>query len=291
VLFRQPDAWARYRWQIVGTLAALLVQGAVIAWLLFERYRRHRAELEARRRLLEAIHLNRSATAGALSASVAHELNQPLGAILSNAEAAELLLAENPPDLGQVKEILGDIRQADQRAGEIVQHMRELLKRRAKVDLQEFNLNDAIADAVHILSPEARKRGIALRVEGAGEPLPVRADRIHLQQVILNLAANGMDAMAEAGPDARGLTIETALNGKAQVEVSVADSGSGIPKDKLEAVFETFYTTKQQGTGLGLSIARTVVETYGGKIWAENKAGGGAVFRFTLPLIKAAQPA
>jgi signal transduction histidine kinase len=290
VQFRQSSAWVRYRWQIIAITIALLAQGAIIGWLLFERFRRRRAELESRKRFLEVVHLNRSAAAGALSASVAHELNQPLGAILSNAEAAEMLLETDPPDLGQVKEILGDIRQADQHAGEIVRHMRELLKRRGKVDLQEFDLNDAIADAVNILSPEARKRGIALKAQGGRRPLPVIADRIHLQQVILNLAANGMDAMADAGPDARKLTIATALSGNGQAEVAVADFGSGIPKDKLEAVFDTFYTTKEQGTGLGLSIARTIVETYGGRIWAENKAGGGSVFRFTMPLTEP-QPA
>src|SRR5262249_5674786 len=108
--------------------------------------------------------------------------------------------------------------------------------------------------------------------------------QVHLQQVLLNLAANGMDAMTDSGNGARRMLIETALTGPREVEVSVADSGTGIPGDKLKTVFDTFYTTKQQGTGLGLSIARTIVETYGGKIWAENRGGGGAVFRFTLPL-------
>jgi signal transduction histidine kinase len=287
VRFREPSLWVRFRWPLLVIFGAMLVQGAIITWLLFERYRRRKAELESRARLLQVIHLNRSAAAGALSASVSHELNQPLGAILSNAEAAELLLNANPPDLEQVKQILGDIQRADQRAGEIVQHMRELLRRREKVDLNQFNLNDAIADALHILAPEARKRRVALKANGIQQPLPVFADRIHLQQVILNLAANGMDSMAEAGPNARELKIDTAVNGNAQVEVSVADTGKGIRKDKLEAVFDIFYTTKQQGNGLGLSIARTIVETYGGKIWAESKAGGGAIFRFTMPLTKA----
>ena len=290
VAFREPGAWVRYRWPIVAVSVALLVQGAVIAWLIFERHRRQRAELESRKRLLQAAHLNRSAAAGALSASVAHELNQPLGAILSNAEAAEMLLDADPPDLAQVKEILSDIRQADQRAGEIIQHMRELLKRRGEIDAKLFDLNDTIADAMRILSPEAKKRGVVLDAEESRTPLPVRADHIHLEQVILNLAANGMDAMAGVEPQERKMTIKTAVNGKAEVEVSIADRGSGIPKDKLEAVFDSFYTTKQQGTGLGLSIARTIVEAYGGRIWAENRAGGGAVFRFTMPLTKV-QPA
>jgi signal transduction histidine kinase len=287
IRFRPPTMWEQYRWQLTAIVIALLLQAAVIGGLLFEHDRRRRAELESRGRMLEVIHLNRTAAAGALSASIAHELNQPLGAILSNAEAAELLLAANPPDVGQVREILGDIRQADQRAAEIIQHLRKLLKRRSEIDLQEFDLNDAIAEAIHILSPEAVKRGVALSANGVQRSLPVRADQIHLQQVVLNLATNGMDAMTNSIPGTRTMSIQTALTEASEVEVSVVDSGTGIPQEKLKDVFDTFYTTKQEGTGLGLSIARTIVETYGGKIWAENRSGGGAVFRFTLPLSEA----
>jgi signal transduction histidine kinase len=283
IRFREPTLWDQYRWEAITVLATLAFQAAMIAWLLFERRRRRTAELNSRHRLLEVIHLNRTAAAGALSTSFAHELNQPLGAILSNAEAAELLLAASPPDLGQVKEILADIRQADQRATEIITHLRRLLKK-SDIELQNFDLNDTIADTVHILEPEATKRGVALSSSRGQAALPVRADPVHLQQVLVNLAANGMDAMLSSLPDKRRLEFRTALSQGAEVEVSVSDSGTGIPADKLKAIFEAFYTTKQQGTGLGLSIARTIIETYGGRIWAENRAGGGAVFRFTLPL-------
>ena len=284
IRFRPPSMWEEHRELLITIALALLLQAAAIHWLLFERHRRRRAELESRGRMLEVIHLNRTTAASALSASIAHELNQPLGAILSNAEAAEILLAADPPDVGQVKEILVDIRQADQRAVEIIQHLRKLLKRTSEIELQEFDLNDAIARALQILSPEATKRGIALSTVGVGHSLPVRADRVHLEQVILNLATNGMDAMSGSVPGARKMSIQTALTGGPEVEVSVADSGTGIPPEMLKSVFETFYTTKQEGTGLGLSIARTIVETYGGRIWAENRVGGGAVFRFTLPM-------
>jgi signal transduction histidine kinase len=283
VRFRTASLWDQYRWQVITAFAIVLMQAALITWLLFERRRRHLAELESRRRLLEVVHLNRSATAGALSASVAHELNQPLGAILSNAEAAEVLLTANPPDLNLLKEILADIRRDDQRAGDIIRHLRGLLKK-SDVELEEFNLNDAIHDALHVLEPEAMRRGVVLDTEHAQGAFRVRADQIHLQQVVINLAANGMDAMADCPPGKRNLAVQSALNGGSVVEISITDSGTGIPNDKLKDIFETFYTTKQQGTGLGLSIARTIVETYGGRIWAENKIGGGAVFRFTLPL-------
>ena len=141
-----------------------------------------------------------------------------------------------------------------------------------------------------MLRPEALRRGVAVNVSDVGRSLTVRADPIHLQQVLLNLAVNGLDAMLDRPEGSGQLFIETALNGGSTLEVSVADTGAGIPPDKLQAIFDAFYTTKGQGTGLGLSIARTIVETYGGKLWAENRNGGGAVFRFTLPLTVEAVP-
>jgi signal transduction histidine kinase len=183
-------------------------------------------------------------------------------------------------------EILADIRRDDQRAGEIIKHLGGLLRKKSQAELKEFDLNEAVRGAINFLDPEAQSRGVVLNVSQAQAALPVRADAVHLQQVILNLALNGMDAMLNCVPGSRKMTLETALVGQTEVEVSVADTGTGIPKDKLVNVFDTFFTTKPQGTGLGLSIARTIIETYGGRIWAENKLGGGAVFRFTLPLAR-----
>jgi hypothetical protein len=140
-----------------------------------------------------------------------------------------------------------------------------------------------IRDVFYILEPEAAKRGVVLSTNGANAEFNVRADRVHLQQVLLNLAINGMDAMQSSARQARKLTVSAALQ-DCEVELSVADTGPGIPQDQLNAVFEPFFTTKQQGTGLGLSITRTIIELYRGKIWAENRADGGAAFRFTLPL-------
>jgi signal transduction histidine kinase len=151
-----------------------------------------------------------------------------------------------------------------------------------------LDLNDVARDALEIIRPEALKRGFDIHMKHAAAPLEVRGDRIQLQQVILNLAMNGLDSMQDRASGSGKMSIQTAIADDSTAEVSVADSGTGISVDKLSQVFDTFYTTKRDGTGLGLPIARTIIETYGGKIWAENRIGGGAVFRFTLPLCKVA---
>jgi C4-dicarboxylate-specific signal transduction histidine kinase len=258
----------------------------MITWLLIERQRRRAAQLEARDRLLEVIHLNRTAEAGALSASFGHELSQPLAAIAISTETAVGMLKKgSAAELGPV---LTDIQQANEHASAIMQHMRELLKRGKDSDLQEVDLNEVIANTLDVLLPTATKRNISTSANGMRQRLPVHGNRIQLQQVIINLATNAMDAMGNVPADARKLIIQTALAGDSRVEVSVSDSGTGIPNEKLSKIFDTFYTTKEHGTGLGLSIARTIIQACGGEIWAENGDAGGAVFRFTLPLIDTA---
>ncbi|MEK1874669.1 MAG: HAMP domain-containing sensor histidine kinase, partial [Rhizobium altiplani] len=232
-----------------------------------------------------AVHLNQSATAGALSSSVAHELNQPLSAIRNNAEAASVLLQNDNPDLQLIHQILLDIQADDQRAGDIIGRMRGLLKKRSEIDWQEFDLNDVTSNAISIIHGEAERRGITLKTKRPTTELPVRADKVHVQQVVLNLATNAMDAMTEAGSDSRILTLATGVV-KEKAELCVADTGNGIPQERLSSIFEPFYTTKQAGTGLGLSIARAIVETYGGTISATNRPEGGAIFRVALPLAR-----
>ena len=230
--------------------------------------------------------MNRSLTVSTMSSSIAHDLNQPLGAILNNAGAAEMLLKRDPPDIAQVQDILADIRKDDERAGAIIGHLRGFL-RDGNLPLQDVDINRAVVDVLQIVEPEAALRGIEIDSNRTPQILTVRADYVHLQQVLLNLALNGMDAM-KGSANGRRMSFQTVRMTDREVEVSVLDTGTGIPEQKLNEVFESFVTTKQHGTGLGLSIARAIVEMYGGRIWAENRQGGGAAFRFVLPLAKAA---
>ncbi len=285
-MFRQPSFLEQHWLAAFVTFAVVALQSIAIAILLLERRRRRAAEIQSRHRLLEVIHLNQSATAGALSASIAHELNQPLGAIRSNAEAASIVLRSVSPDMKLIEQILVDIQEDDQRAHDIISRMRGLLKKRGEIDWQEFDLNELITTAIKILQGEAIRRGVVVSTSRATGALPVRADKVHVQQVVLNIATNAMDAMLEVAGRERKLTLETRLTKDAKAELSISDSGHGIPDDKLATIFEPFYTTKATGTGLGLSIARTIVETYGGRILASNRSEGGAVFRVVLPLAR-----
>ena len=204
ILFREPTAWERYRWQITSILLALLLQSAMITWLLVERFWRRRAETRSRKLSLDAIHLNRAAEAGALSASFAHDLGQPTLAIALNAQMAESLLSKDRPELGKIKEAVLDIGRANDHAVAIIKQFRKLLKRRSDPEIQqETDLNGVIADALSILSTEANHRQVVLFAEGEKGPLLVRADPIHVLQVLLNLATNAMDVMADNPPDTR----------------------------------------------------------------------------------------
>ena len=285
--FRIPSMWEQYRSQLTVGLAILLLQAGVISWLLAERARRFTAEAEVSNRRREVVRLNRVVTANVLSSSIAHELNQPLGAILSNTEAAQIMLKSNPPDLAQIGEILDDIVRDEQRASEIIMGLRNLLNNRNEANLQYFDLNNTVQEVIRIIAPEAARRKIALTADCTPDTLPVRSDPIHLQQVMINLVMNGMDAMEDCQAGPRNLKIRTQHNSESgTAEITVADSGKGIPEENLASVFDAFFTTKPQGTGLGLPIARTIIQTYGGTIWSENR-DSGAVFCFRLPLAKA----
>jgi len=226
-------------------------------------------------------HASRLAVVGEFTAMVAHEINQPLAAILSNADAAEILLKAPDPPLGEIRDILSDIRRSDLRANAAILRVRALLGKR-EICLQPVDLNATILDVLHFASADLRGRQILVCNDLAPSLPSVSADRVHLQQVLLNLFANAMEAMKDTPAPSRLLAVSTRRADADAIEVVVADRGHGIAPDKLSGIFESFVTTKSDGLGLGLSIARSIVRSHGGRIWAENRTDGGAAFHFTV---------
>ena len=243
---------------------------------------RRRAELEADANRRELAHLSRVAMLGEMSGTLAHELSQPLAAVLSNAQAARLMLDHPAPDLEQLRLTLDDIIRNDRRAGAVIDRLRALL-RKGDIALQPIDPNDVVKEVIDLAYGELTSRRVAVRSDlPSGLPL-VLGDRIQLQQVVLNLLLNGCDAMSGTPASDRQLTLSTSSN-EGVVEIAVSDRGSGIAHDQLERVFEPFVTFREQGLGLGLAISRSIVTAHGGSIRAENNADGGATFRCSLPV-------
>jgi signal transduction histidine kinase/ABC-type uncharacterized transport system substrate-binding protein len=281
IQFRPRTAWETYRWQIATACAVAVLQGGLIALLLFERRRRQLAEMDSRQRVLELAHVNRFSTAGELSASIAHEINQPLGAILANTETAQLMLQSPSLDLVEMKEILADIWRDNRRASEVVRRLRSFVSK-APFQRQEFDLNDLVVESVEFLSAQARSREITMRSEPARMPLRINGDPIQLQQVLSNLILNAMDAVLDTPPTQRAVTVTTTQD-RRFAEICVEDTGPGVPPEAATKIFDPFFSTKDHGMGMGLSIARTIVAAHDGQIDVENR--NGAAFRIRLPLI------
>ena len=240
------------------------------------------AELTSERHRAELAHVARLSTMGELAVSLAHELNQPLGAILSNADAVELLLDAEPPKLEDARRVLLDLKRANQRASDVVVRIREMLRKR-ELAFELYDLNAAAAEIVRLLEMDAMARGVQVLTEFESLPV-VRGDRLQFQQVLLNLFMNGMDAMAGTPAGRRYLIVRTLNREDRHVEIAVADSGGGIDAAHSLRLFEWFFTTKKNGMGLGLALCRSIVQAHGGRIWAENSTGGGATIRFVLPV-------
>jgi signal transduction histidine kinase len=286
VRYRTLSVWEQHRTAIVSTIAVVLLQSILIAGLVFERRRRRQAEMESRRNLVAMAHMDRRAAMGELATSLAHELSQPLNAILQNAGVAKMLLASTtvPPALEEIKDIVSDIRKDDIRAAEIIRRMRQLLQKH-ELETHEVDLNDVAQETLAIVRPDARSRGIQLELELGEDVRPIQGDRIHLQQVLLNLLMNAVDAVATMPVERRRVRVSTAQR-EGGIRVAVEDTGAGIPADRLTEMFEPFFTTKTGGTGMGmgLAIARSIVEAHGGRVVAENNVGDGATVSFNVPL-------
>jgi PAS domain S-box-containing protein len=243
---------------------------------------RKRAEEALRKTETALAHANRVATMGQLTASIAHEVSQPIHAAAINAQAASLWLAAQPPDLEEVEKILARIVENSNRAGDVIGRIRALVKK-APLRKDRLEINEVIREVIELTRGEAEKNGVSVRTQLAdGLPL-IQGDRVQLQQVILNLIVNAVQAMSGVSEGARELLISTAAAESDAVLVAVWDSGPGLPPSSLERLFEAFYTTKADGMGMGLSICRSIIEAHGGRLWASANLPRGAVFQFTAP--------
>ena len=284
VQFKSPGLWDQYRYQVFGVLAVVILQSMLVAILLIERRRRRVAELAVDKHRFELAHASRLAVAGELTASIAHEINQPLGAILSNVAAASLILESGAMQPEELRQILEDIRRDDVRASDVIRHLRKLFEKH-EVERTVVDLNEAAVEMAIVLRAEAKRRRVELVVREASGDASVIGDRIQIQQVLINLVLNAMDAVADEREGHRLVTVAVVkTDDTASIEVS--DTGHGIKEEDRAKLFDSFFSTKPSGIGLGLSIVRTLVESHGGKVWAENRMGGGAVFHVELPAAK-----
>lgn len=270
------------------TLLVLLVvaQGAVLAYWALRARRLRSARREALGLQSADTHAGRLALVGEIAGSIAHEISQPLSAILINAEAADSLLGQPHPPLDEIRRMLADIRRDDLRANEIVRHLHSLLKRR-ELHTTMLDLNEVAVSAISLIQPVARKRLVTVRSSLDPSLPPIHGDSVHIEQVLLNLMMNAMDAMASNtanGAAERILDVTTSRYDKFSAAITVTDTGPGIAAAYRPKIFESFFSTKQEGMGLGLAIARTIVQAHGGKIWQEGTPAGGAAFKFTIPL-------
>ncbi|HYA27214.1 MAG TPA: PAS domain-containing sensor histidine kinase, partial [Acidobacteriota bacterium] len=249
--------------------------------------RRKETETELREQRAELAHVARISTMGELAASLAHELNQPLTAILSNAQAARRFMTSKPPDLKEVREILEDIVKDNNRAGEVIRRMRAMVKKE-QLEFASLDLASLIRDVVALAHSDAVMQNIHIALD-LDDKLPVAwGDKVQLQQVVLNLLLNAFDAMKDCPVNERMVKLRAECDGAGLIQAAVSDRGIGLNGDKRDKIFQPFYTTKGEGLGMGLSICRSIIEAHGGNLWAENNPDRGATFYFTVPIEKVA---
>jgi PAS domain S-box-containing protein len=270
----------------IATLVEGESQGVAFVLDLTERKRAEAEARESERRYRETqtelAHANRVATMGQLTASIAHEVNQPIAAAVTNAHAALRWLSAQRPDLEEVRLALGRIVENGNRAGEVISRIRALIKK-APPRKDSVAINDAIREVVALTLGEAMKNGVSVRTQLADGLPPIEGDRVQLQQVIVNLIINAIEAMSGMSEGAREVLISTGKAESDAVHVGVRDSGPGLAPAALERLFDAFYTTKPSGLGLGLSICRSIIEAHGGRLWADANVSRGSIFQFTMP--------
>jgi signal transduction histidine kinase len=282
VRFRELTAWEQYRWQIILIAAALMIQTALIIWLYYEHRRRRNAEADSRQALAKFADMNRVATAGELTASIAHEIKQPLAAMVTNANAGLRWLAKETPDLDETRVAMKNVVSDGHRASEIIGSIRAMFKKDSQAKAT-VDLNNVIKDVLGLVQGELETQGILVQ-SGLTRPLPlVLGHSGQLQQVIMNLIRNAADAMHSVSGRPRVLRVKTAVHDPDDVLLSVEDSGTGIAPEDIDRIFESFFTTKSQGMGMGLSICRSIIEAHNGRLWASSGVDHGSVFNISLP--------
>ena len=285
VSFREPTAWERYHWQIISIATALLMQTMLIFGLLFEHRRRRSAEASSTAAISRLADLNRVATAGELTASIAHEIRQPLATMVTSANAALRWLMRKTPDLDEARAAMNGVVSAGHRANEVIESIRAMFRKDGQTK-EPINLNNLIKEVLGFVRRELQTQEVLIQTE-LTEPLPsVRGHNGQLQQVILNVVRNAAEAMDSTSNRARILRVKTAIHDRAGVLLSIEDSGTGVDPNQLNRIFESFFTSKSEGMGIGLSICRSIVEAHGGRIWATSDGRHGSVFNILLPMIK-----
>ena len=282
VRFRELTVWEQYWWEIMSIFAALLLQTVLISWLIYEHRRRNRAEMMVRSAMAELTHMNRLATAGELSASIAHEVNQPITGMVLKAGAALRWLPEDMPNIEKVRSLLTDIVSAGQRAGEIVAGVRTMFKKDAN-ERAPVDINKLILTVLEIVRIDCERSGVEVQTDLADQLPQILGDKVQLQQVVLNLVMNAIEATHSV--QSRLLRIETRQSSAQMVRVSVVDSGVGVDPSNSDRVFERLFTTKSHGMGMGLAICRSIIESHHGRIWVTpGTANVGSVFHFEAPI-------
>jgi len=282
VQFREPSIWEQYAWQIAAIAGVIAGQTLLISYVLFQSRRRRVAEAEAAEQRREVAHLMRVSVMGELSGAIAHEISQPLTAILSNAEAALLLLKEQSPNLSEIRDAINDIVHENNRAGKVIERLRALLKKGER-KMELINLNELVQSTIALLHSELISRRIIVETRLASRVQPISGDPVQLQQVLLNLFMNAMDAMVLTPEEERHITVRTHVSPSRIVEVRIRDHGCGIGRKNQIELFKPFFTSKEHGLGLGLTISSTIAQAHGGRVTLANHEKGGAVAVFSLP--------
>jgi len=257
-------------------------EGTLVSGAVRDVTERTRAEEALRQAQADLAHVSRVTTIGELVASIAHEVNQPLGAIVTNGSACLRLLTRETPDLDKSREVIGRMINDGLRASEVIKRIRDLLHK-SPPEKAPLNINETVREVIGLVSNDVLRSEVELRTELAADLPRVAGDRIQLQQVVLNLILNARDAMSEVRTHPRELLITSRKNESGEVVVAVRDSGKGLDPNEAERIFDPFFTTKAEGMGLGLSISRTIIEDHGGQLWATPNEPQGTVFQFTLP--------